>query len=113
MICKAPRACPLCDGSALLATEHGRELELSVLDDVAAHDLERGVAVLVEAPSAEHAVGLLRLGDCLNHRCAVLLSGAAQRIDGHAGCDVTVGRISFRLRLEALAIALHELRALA
>src|SRR5437868_2222388 len=79
---------------ALLAEERD-ELELAVLDDVAAHDLQRRVAVLVERPGPERAVHLLRVGDRLAHGLAVLLAGLGERVERHLGGDVAIDGVGF------------------
>src|SRR5688500_10308218 len=68
---------------SLVLAENGDERELAVLDRVAAHRAQRGVAVLVERPLAEHAVEVLQRRPRDPDRLAVLLAGPADRLERH------------------------------
>src|SRR6266540_2665796 len=77
----------------LFAAELGDELELAVLDRVAAHDGHGRVAVLGEVEGTERAVlGVVRL-DRLDDGQAILLVAALDRVERDLRGDVAVDRV--------------------
>src|SRR5579883_1492841 len=99
-------------GRALVLAQDAHEDELAAADGVSAHGAERRVAVLVEGPLPEGAAEVLDAEAGGADRIAVLLPGAADRLERGLPALVAVDRIALGHPAELLLVIGDEVGAL-